>query len=155
MRTEKMKEAKVKAGKYCAYQERTQQEVRDKLYSLGLHREEVEEVLTELIMENFVNEERYAKAFASGKFRMNQWGKSKIIYALKQKKISAYCIDQAMKEIDEDEYLATLNKLIEKRKLQSKDDNAFIANRKIANYLVGKGYEQELIWSMLTDRFED
>ena len=60
-----------------------------------------------------------------------------------------------MKEIDEDEYLATLKKLIEKRKLQSKGDNAFIANRKIANYLVGKGYEQELIWSMLTDRFED
>ena len=155
MRTEKMKEAKVKAGKYCAYQERTQQEVRDKLYRLGLHREEVEEVLTELIMENFVNEERYAKTFASGKFRMNQWGKSKIIYALKQKKISSYCIDQAMKEIDEDEYLATLSKLIEKRKLQSKGDNAFIANRKIANYLVGKGYEQELIWSMLTDHFED
>ena len=94
-----MKAAKIKAGVYCAYQERTQQEVRDKLYALGLHRDEVEEVLTELIIEKFVDEERYAKAFASGKFRLNKWGRIKISYVLRQKKLSEYCIEKALREM--------------------------------------------------------
>ena len=88
MRLDKMKAAKLKAGNYCAYQERTQQEVRDKLYGIGLYSDEVEQVLAELITENYVNEERFAKSFAGGKFRLKQWGKKKIVYALKQRNIS-------------------------------------------------------------------
>src|SRR5210317_1954505 len=104
MRADKMKKAKMKTGTFCAYQERTQQEVRDRLYALGLHRDEVENVLTELITEDFVNEERYAKAFAGGRFRMKQWGRRKIEYALKQKNISSYCIEKGLEEIPDHDY---------------------------------------------------
>ena len=150
MRSDKMKEAKVKAGRYCAYQERTQQEVRDKLYALGLFRDEVEQVLTELITENYVNEERFAKSYASGKFRIKQWGKRKIIYALKQKNISSYCIEKALKEIEEDEYIATIKKLIDKKSSALAGDK-FIINKKVSNYMIGKGFEAELVWSILNE----
>ena len=151
MRSDKMKEAKMKAGRYCAYQERTQQEVRDKLYALGLFQDEVEQVLTELITENYVNEERFAKSYASGKFRIKQWGKRKIIYALKQKNISSYCIEKALKEIEEDDYLATIKKLIDKKSSALAGDQ-FIINKKVSTYMIGKGFEAELVWSILNDR---
>ena len=150
MRKDMMKAAKIKAGNYCAYQERTQQEVRDKLYSLGLYKDEVEEILTELIIEKFVDEERYAKAFASGKFRLKQWGRTKISYALKQKKMSSYCIDKALKEIPEDEYEDQLILLID-RKFHQLSGDEYIVKNKIARYLAGKGYEQDLIWTVLND----
>jgi regulatory protein len=150
MREDKMKEAKIKAGSYCAYQERTQQEVRDKLYSLGLFRDEVEEVLTDLIIEKFVDEERYARAFASGKFRIKKWGKMKISYALKQKKLSSYCIDRALEEISKDEYEEQIIQLIEKKYDQLSGDE-FMVKNKIVNYLVGKGYEHDLIWPLLNN----
>lgn len=146
-----MKAAKVKAGNYCAYQERTQQEVRDKLYALGLHRDEVEEVLTELIIEKFVDEERYAKAFASGKFRLNKWGRIKISYALKQKKLSDYCIDQALKEIDAEEYEQQIARLIDK-KYDKLHGESYMVKNKIVQYLGGKGYERELVWKILENR---
>jgi len=148
MRLEKMKEAKIKAGNYCAYQERTQQEVRDKLYKLGLHRNEVEEVLTELITEGFVNEERYAMNFASGKFRLKQWGKLKIIFSLKQKKISPYCISEAIKQIPDDEYEKAIILLIN-NKSKHLTGEEFVIKNKIARYLIGKGFEQELVWSII------
>ncbi len=151
MRPDKMKEAKVKAGNYCAYQERTQQEVRDKLYSLGLYQDEVEEVLTELITENFVNEERYAKAFAGGKFRVNQWGRKKIEYALKQKKISAYCIDRGLKEISNDDYEAVINRLIEKR-IHLEGEIDFIIKSKIARYIIGRGFESDIVWALINEK---
>ena len=150
MRADKMKEAKVKAGHYCAYQERTQQEVRDKLYALGLYRDEVEQTLSDLISENFVNEERFAKAYASGKFRIKQWGRRKIIYALKQKNISPYCIDKALKEIPEDEYIEVIKKLIENKRNTLTGDN-FMKKQKISSYLIGKGFESELVWATLNE----
>lgn len=149
MRKDIMKAAKLKAGNYCAYQERTHQEVRDKLYALDLFRDEVEEILTELISENFINEERYAKTFASGKFRLKHWGRRKIIYALKQKHISPYCVDQAMKEIQDDEYEQTALSLIEKKRSQLSGEDSFILKNKIARYLIGKGFESELVWTLL------
>ena len=76
-----------KALKYCAYQERSQQEVRDKLYSWGLHRNEVENIIVDLISEGYLKEERFAIAFSGGKFRMKKWGKIKIKLALKAKKV--------------------------------------------------------------------
>ncbi len=63
---------------YCAYQERAQQEVRDKLYELGMTMDEVEEIMSDLIAENFLNEERFALQFAGGHFRIKGWGKVKI-----------------------------------------------------------------------------
>ena len=143
-----MKEAKIKAGNYCAYQERTQQEVRDKLYSLGLYRDEVEEVLTELIIDKFVDEERYAKTFASGKFRIKKWGKIKISYALKQKHLSSYCIDKALGEIADQEYEEQIAQLI-KQKHERLSGDEFTVNNKVVNYLVGKGYERELVRKLI------
>ncbi len=150
MRTEKMKSAKIKAGNYCAYQERTQQEVRDKLYNLGLHRDEVEEVLTELILEDFVNEERFAKSFASGRFHLKKWGKVKIEYELKRKRISPYCIKKALMEISEDDYDSAIQQLIDKRK-SNYSGNQFEIKNKISKYLINKGFEADLVWKKLED----
>src|ERR1700742_4248902 len=96
-------EALVKAEAWCAYQERCQQEVRDKLYSWGLHNAEVEPVIAELISKNFLNEERFAKAFAGGKFRIKKWGRVNIRLELKRRKLSEYCIKKGLAEIDEDD----------------------------------------------------
>ncbi|NJN27892.1 MAG: regulatory protein RecX [Cyclobacteriaceae bacterium] len=148
MRDDKIKEAKAKAGHFCAYQERSQQEVRDKLYLLGLYSDEVELVLSELITENYVNEERFARSFASGKFRIKQWGRRKIAYALKQRHISTYCISRAMQEIPQDEYLQTIELLIAKKARSLTGDQLSI-KRKVANYLISKGFEGELVWDML------
>jgi regulatory protein len=150
MRVEKMKSAKIKAGNYCAYRERTHQEVRDKLYDLGLHRDEVEEVLTELIMEDFVNEERFARSFARGKFILKRWGKVKIAYELKRRKISPYCIEKAMLEIPHDDYDTVLLHLIEQKK-KSYTGDLFKVKNKIARYLINKGYESDLVWDKLKD----
>ena len=151
MRTEKMKAAKIKAGNYCAYQERTQQEVRDKLYNLGLYQDEVEDVLTQLITENFVNEERFAKTFASGKFHLKHWGRVKISFELKRRKISPYCIKKALQEITEDEYTTVLHQLIE-QKAKGYKGNDYTIKNKIARFLINKGYEGELVWNILNER---
>ena len=150
MRLEKMKAAKIKAGNYCAYQERTQQEVRDKLYNLGLFRDEVEEVLTQLITENFVNEERFAKTYARGKFHLKRWGKLKIMFELKRRKISPYCVKKAMLEIPEEEYEKVLDQLIE-QKARDYSGNDYTTKNKIARYLINKGYESDLVWKALND----
>jgi len=151
MRIEKMTAAKIKAGNYCAYQERTQQEVRDKLYSLGLYQDEVEQVLTELILEDFVNEERFARTYARGKFNLKHWGKVKIMLELKRKKISPYCIKQAMQEIEDDEYERILIQLIHQKR-HSYSGTEFEIKSKIGKFLIGKGYEAELVWSILNDQ---
>jgi len=104
-----------KAKHYCGYQERSHQEVKEKLYSFGLYKQQVEELLSQLIEENYLNEERYAIQFAGGKFRMKQWGRVKIKYELKQKRISEYNIKKGIKEIDEEDYIKTLQKLAAKK----------------------------------------
>src|SRR5690349_25179864 len=104
-----------KARHYCGYQERSHAEVKEKLYSFGLRQQEVDEILSLLIEENYLNEERFAIQFAGGHFRMKQWGRVKIKYGLKQKRVSEYCIKKAMKEIDDEDYLKTLQRLAEKK----------------------------------------
>jgi len=105
----------VKAESYCAYQERAQQEVRDKLYDWGLHHDEVEEVITELITTNFLNEERFANAYVSGKFNIKRWGKIKIKQGLKLKRIPDKMIIKALNTIDYDEYLRVILATAEKK----------------------------------------
>ena len=104
-----------KIKQYCAYQERCHMEVREKLYSFGLHKNEVDEIISTLITENYLNEERFAIHFAGGKFRMKQWGKIKIKQALKNKQVSEYCIRKALKEIDNNEYRKAFFKLAEQK----------------------------------------
>ena len=135
-----------KAKHYCGYQERSHSEVKDKLYSLGLHKQQVEECLSQLIEENYLNEERFAQQFAGGKFRMKQWGRVKIIYELKQKQVSGYCIKKGLREIAEEDYLATLQKLAEEKWLLLKTEkNLFVKLRKTQDYLMQKGYEHDLV----------
>jgi regulatory protein len=143
------KEAKLKAADYCAYQERSQQQVRDKLYDYGLHREEVDEVLSELIVDGFVNEERFAKAYVGGKFRMNKWGKVKITQGLKQHKISEYCIKQGLNEIDDEDYENTLIELLNKKAPSIKFSNDYERNTKLARFAISRGFEQTLVWEVI------
>lgn len=145
------KSAKVKIEQYCAYQERSQQEVRDKLYDMGLHKEDVENIITELIGENFLNEERFAIAFARGKFRIKQWGKVKIKQHLKQKRVSEYCIKKALALIDADEYEKTINHLIEKKDRESKDKDAYIKRQKTIRYVISRGFEPDIVLSLIND----
>jgi regulatory protein len=132
---------------YCAYQERCHAEVKEKAWSLGLRKAEVEELTAKLIEEDCLNEERFARLIAGGKFRMKQWGRVKIKYELKQKKVSDYCISKAIKEIDETAYLDTLNKLAKTKwnSVKGPGVNLFVKMTKTRNYLLQKGYEPELV----------
>jgi regulatory protein len=135
-----------KARHYCGYQERSHAEVKEKLYSFGLRRQEVEESLSQLIEEDYLNEERFAQQFAGGHFRMKQWGRVKITYELKQKRVSDYCIKKGLKEIDENDYIKTLDKLAAaKWDTFRGETNLFIKLRKTQDYLLQKGYESGLV----------
>ncbi|MBL0342186.1 MAG: RecX family transcriptional regulator [Bacteroidetes bacterium] len=144
-----LKTALERLRKYCAYQERTQQEARDKFYDLGLHQKEVEQGVVVLIEEGFLNEERFAIAFAGGKFRIKQWGKNKIKDALRARKISEYCIRKAMAIIDDSEYFKVLEKVVAAKSKLVKEKNVFKRNYKIAQYAMSRGFEQDLIWDLL------
>ena len=114
--TQYLKDALQKAASFCAYQERTQQEVRDRLKEWSVWGDDAEEVIAELITQNYLNEERFAKSFAGGKFRVKGWGKRKIQQHLKQRGISGYNLDQAMKEIEPNDYRQTLADLLDKKR---------------------------------------
>jgi regulatory protein len=141
-----------KARHYCGYQERSHTEVKEKLYSYGLRKTDVEELMSQLIEENYLNEERYATMFAGGKFRMKQWGRVKIKYELKQKRVSEYCIKKALKEIDEEDYLKTLRNLAQKKwdSVKGEGVNHFVKMSKTTDYLVQKGYEMDLVRAEVT-----
>ena len=131
---------------YCGYQERSHSEVKEKLYSLGVWKKDHDEIISTLIEENYLNEERFAIAFAGGKFRMKQWGRVKIKYELKQKQVSEYNIKKALKEIDEAVYRKTLGKLYKEKWDSLKgEQNKFTKMAKTRNYLLQKGYESEMI----------
>ena len=142
-------QALAKAQAYCAYQERSQQEVRDKLYEWGLWKDAVESIIAELITNNFINEERFAKAYAGGKFRMKKWGRIKIKIELKRKGLTDYCIRKGLQEIDEDEYIEALKKVIEEKSAKTKDRNPLKRNYTIAKYAISRGFESNLVWEVL------
>ncbi len=142
-------QARIKIQSYCAYQERSHREVRDKLYSFGLYKDDVDQLTVELLDQNFLNEERFAQAYVSGKFRIKRWGRKKIELHLKEKGVSAYCIKQGFKEIDADEYLKVLSELADYKMKSVTAKNDFERKAKTANYLVGRGFESELVWSTL------
>jgi len=145
------KEAKLKAANYCVYQERSQKEVRQKLYELGLWKEEVEDVLADLIVDGFINEERFAKSYAGGKFRIKKWGRNRILLGLKEHNLSNYCVKIAMEEISEEDYIQTPIDLIGKKNLLDKETNVFKKREKIAKIMIYKGYESSLVWGFVKD----
>lgn len=139
-----------KIKQYCAYQERCHSEVRDKLYSFGLNKHEVEEIISVVITENYLNEERFAIHYAGGKFRMKGWGKNKIKQALKFKQVSDYCIRKALKEIDDTDYKKLLQKLAEQKlKTIKSEKNIFIKKRKLQDFLLQRGFESTLIHEII------
>lgn len=130
---------------YCGYQDRSHSEVKEKLYSLGVWKKDHDEIMAALIEENYLNEERFALAFARGKFRMKQWGRVKIKYELKQRQVSEYSIKKALKQIDEEEYMTSLKKLAEDRYASLKGEQYLVRKKKTIDYLMQKGYETGLI----------
>lgn len=142
-------QALIRAEATCAYQERCQQEMRDKLYDWGLHSLEVENIIARLITDNFLNEERFAIAFAGGKFRIKKWGRIKIKLELKKRKISDYCIRKAMQQIDDTDYAKTIRDLIAKKSKEIKGGKEHIRKYKIAKFVASRGFEQDLIWEIL------
>jgi regulatory protein len=142
-----VEQALQKLRHFCGYQERSHDEVKQKLYSLGLYKDEIESAISVLIEGNYLNEERYAIAFAGGKFRMKQWGKVKIEYELKSKKVSAYNIKLALKSIEEIDYLNTLQALTQKKweSIALEDEKLFVKKSKITTYLLQRGFEKQLV----------
>jgi regulatory protein len=134
-----------KLKQYCAYQERSHSEVKQKLYDLGVWKKEHDTITAALIKQGYLNEERFAIAFAGGKFRIKQWGRVKIKYELKQRQVSEYCIKKAMKQIDENDYRALLKKLADEKYNSLKGEQYLIRKKKTMDYLLGRGFEMELI----------
>lgn len=134
-----------KAKHFCAYQERSHYETAEKLYGFGLYKTEVEQLLSQLIEENYLNEERYAAQFVRGKFRQKKWGKIKIQYELKQKRVSSFNIKIGMKEIGEDEYLEALRQLVSEKWESLRSEQYINRITKTTNYLLQKGFESNLI----------
>lgn len=140
---------------YCAYQERSHAEVRIKLKELGIYSKDAEGYIAYLIEENFLNEERYASSFARGKFYVKKWGKVKIVYRLKQQQISEYCIQKALMEIDDNDYLQTIQHLAEKKKKEMPTSwSNSIKFLRIKNYLLQKGYALSDIIEGLNPKIE-
>lgn len=140
-----------KAQKYCVYQERSQQETRDKLYSWGMYRNEVENIISQLIDHGFIKEERFAVAYAGGKFRIKKWGKIKIVKGLKAKNVSEPLIKLALREINDHDYRLTLSKVIASKEKLVKETDPFKRKYKIASYAISRGFEAELVWQMLSE----
>lgn len=144
-------DALVKLQRYCAYQDRCHQEVRSKLIELGCYGQDLEDVMASLIEEKFLDEERFARSFARGKFRIKQWGRIRIQQELKMRKISDYCIRKAMEEIKEADYLNTLKEVLEKRASQIAEADDFTRKGKLAQYAMLRGFESELVWQVLSE----
>src|SRR6187200_1569942 len=139
---------------YCTYQERSHYEVKQKLYELGVRTNDHDEIIASLIDEDYLNEERFAIQFAGGKFRMKQWGKKKILYALREKKVSDYSIKKALAEINEDDYLVVLKKLAEEKYNLLKDEQHMDRKKKTIDHLIQKGYEYENVNNALSSLTE-
>ena len=135
-----------KMQRYCAFQERCHSEVRQKLIEISARGDTLEEIIAELIADNYLNEERFARAYARGKFRTKSWGRNRIKQELQMRRVSDYCIRKGLEEIEEEDYLATLEKVIAKKLEELRGEDHFTAQQKTAQYAMRKGYESELIW---------
>ena len=144
-------EAQKNLENYCAYQERCHKDVIDKLRKMKMIPEAIDTIVVHLITNNYLNEERFAKAFARGKFRIKKWGKNRIIRELKSRNVSKYSIDSALNEIDLDDYYKTLHELTEKRILQVKEKNVYKKKKKVVDYLLYRGWESHLIYEKINE----
>jgi regulatory protein len=141
-------EATLKLMQYCAYRDRSQKEVEEKLKEMRMIPAACEQIIIKLMQENFLNEERYARSFVRGKFRIKKWGRIKIKQELKFKEISAPIIKIALTEIDEIEYSKTLYELAEKKDNLIKESDPFKKRKKLSAYLLQKGFESHLVYQV-------
>ncbi len=144
-------EATRKLEQYCAYQERCHQEVRQKLKSMHMIPEAIDAIIVHLLKHNFLNEERFAKAFVNGKFRIKKWGKYRLASELKKKGISKYNLNQAFKEISELEYIETFNILAQKKMASLSDANSRNKKKKFIDYLLYRGWESHMVYEKAND----
>lgn len=136
-----------KAKKYCAYQERCMLEIKTKLQEWQATEHTLEKIIHQLEKEDYLNEERYAIAFALGKLRNNKWGKNKIYYALMRKGVPELYIQMGLNEIDEEEYIHVLKKILSKKVVD--DSNEYHRNNKLVKYAVQKGFQSNLVWKVI------
>lgn len=144
-----VEEAKRALERYCVYRERCHKEVESKLREMRMIPEAREVILMHLMEHDFLNEERFAKAFARGKFSIKKWGREKIKRELQFRGISAYNIKSAMKQIDEDEYLKTLEQTATKKAALINESDPFKKRHKLAQYLLSRGFESNLVFDMV------
>jgi regulatory protein len=144
-------EIKRKLENYCVYQDRCHKEVEQKMREFRLIPEARELILLSLMKDNFLNEERFSKSYSRGKFRIKSWGKQRIVRELKFRDISAYNIKTALKEIDEDEYLKTIYRITENRNEVISEPNIYKRKKKLIDFLMRKGFENDLIYKTVND----
>lgn len=144
-----------KAEQYCAYQERAQQEVRNKLYDWGLYQKDVEQIISNLIENNFLNEERFARIYVKSKFNQKSWGRVKIKQGLKFKQVPDKLIQKALKEIDGDEYMLRLSQIIKKKEATLVEKDSYKCRYKLQQYALSRGFEGDLIGDVLKDNLNN
>lgn len=139
-----------KMARYCAYQERCHFEVRQKLFGSGLSEVEIENIICDLVEQNFIDELRFSKAYVRGKFNVKGWGRIKIKQHLKQKKVSDFCIKKGLQEISSEDYFRKLTELKNKKERLLVAEDEFTKKQKLGRFLIGKGFEPEMVWEELS-----
>ncbi|MAP53626.1 regulatory protein RecX [Altibacter sp.] len=151
-KTYTLDEATRRMERYCAYQERCHKEVHAKLQQMRMIPQAIDQIIHHLLQHNFLNETRFAQAFARGKFRTKKWGKKRIVNELKLREISQYNITLALREIPETEYLSTFHELAEKRiKQLASEKDLQKKKKKLADYLFYRGWESEMVYEKLRE----
>ncbi len=139
-----------KIRKFCVYQERSIFDVKMKLQGWKIDESIVSEIILQLKKDNFIDEERFAIAYATGKLRNNRWGRNKICYALQKKQVPDLTIQIALNSIDDDEYIKILKAVLSSKII--KEENEFKHNQKLVKYAMQKGFQAELIWKIIKDK---
>lgn len=146
--TDRQKQFLIKAASYCTYQERSPKEVRQRLREWELLEDEIEEIVQELIAQNYLNEARFARAFAGGKFRVKKWGRLKIRQEMKLRGLSNELVKIGLSEIDGDEYETVLRELIEKKHKTLRGEPIEI-KQKLVRFALSRGFESDMVWDIL------
>lgn len=150
-KTYSLDEAQKKLEFYCSYQERCHKEVVEKLLKMRMIPDAIDVIVVHLLQNNFLNEERFAKTFVSGKFRIKKWGRRRLTLELKKKNINKTIITIALKEIEETEYLETFHALAEKKVATIKESNPYKKKKKLADYLLYRGWESHLVYNKVNE----
>lgn len=132
---------------YCQYQDRCMQEVRTKLTTFDIPSSDKEKIMQVLVNEGFIDDERYASTFVRSKIHLKKWGVNKIRMALKMKGISDEIIQNALSEIDPENYREGLIKVLKAKKINETDP--YKRKAKLAQYAMQKGYEPGLVWELV------